>query len=557
MDGTPIGNAQQILDDADPVFRAIAAQDGAPLPDGAGCWFAPAEDTAFAVPGPRVACGPVRLGIAADQETWLVGRVSYSGMPGDTMTGRLAALDAVAALKPASLNRPDGDRPPSVVPTIGTSGVRDADGRLLGNVEAFLVEADQAFAAAARGQEITTTADSRCALGIRQVDRAGVGIRQSTGRLWCGPARTRGAEPGAQWVPDALSVQAGDSLVRAVLAAPDLPGTLKAEQLPAAEQLYRPDGRVPDPAASALAAPPAAAQDPGYLALRDDVDVQGTTVPPTGQPSDPSPVRPTDGRLFTPGLRVTLTELRRAETVGTGESSVVAAAGEQIVAAALTATKVEGVTEASVGTVIVDGSRRPLPGWSAVLDATSLVVSVPAAARSVDLELTFDGRSQIVSLLTGERASQQGDAAVLYRSADTVGISRPVTASLDLPAGKPAVVELLAVQARLAGWLPGRGWAPIGKAFVVLTVDDVRRTTPCCDVQGVTVEPAYLLRTGQASAAPAAAQPGETVVTFLVDQDVTAATLEVRAAASWTANGTVKAGRAQGDPVSLAVGFAP
>lgn len=63
--GLPIGNAQQVLDSADPVFRAIAAADAATLPDDAGCWFAPAADGG-ATDAPRLACGPVALGIAGN-----------------------------------------------------------------------------------------------------------------------------------------------------------------------------------------------------------------------------------------------------------------------------------------------------------------------------------------------------------------------------------------------------------------------------------------------------------------------------------------------------------
>ncbi len=37
VDGAPIVNAQQMLDDAQPQLVAVADDDGAPLPEGAGC----------------------------------------------------------------------------------------------------------------------------------------------------------------------------------------------------------------------------------------------------------------------------------------------------------------------------------------------------------------------------------------------------------------------------------------------------------------------------------------------------------------------------------------
>lgn len=45
VDGRPIVSAGQMLDDANPLFESLAAEDGAPLVEDGRCWLAPAADT--------------------------------------------------------------------------------------------------------------------------------------------------------------------------------------------------------------------------------------------------------------------------------------------------------------------------------------------------------------------------------------------------------------------------------------------------------------------------------------------------------------------------------
>lgn len=413
VDGAPIVNAQQMLDDLTPQFRQVAAQDGAPLTERAGCWFAPPADTgANSVGrGPRVACGPVRLGIAGDEQFWLVTQPSYAGS--GEVRGRVDDFDGVAAVKRSTLNRPDGKRPPADVPVIGADGVRAEDGRLIANADVFIEDASRAFADVARTGQASTADSTRCYFGVREVDRGGTPIRLSTGTTWCGPARTGDSAPGQIWSDYPLSLGSGASLVAAEARRPGITRVGPGQKLPPAETLWRPDGQQ---AAQADLEPPAAkAQGPGFSDVRADLE----------QP--PGLTAPGDGRLVTPALALTLTGLFRGDQVGSGKTALVAAEGEQLVVAAYRAERTPGVNVGSTATLVIDGARRPFGAWSRVAAASWLVVSVPREAQQVELEVLFDGRPQSISLLTGERSPGARRRSTARRNRSASDSSSPCT----------------------------------------------------------------------------------------------------------------------------------
>lgn len=540
VDGAPIVNAQQMLDDLTPQFRQIAAQDGAPLAARAGCWFAPPADaqTSAAARGPRVACGPVRLGIAGDDQFWLVTQPSYAGT--GEVRGRVRDLDGVATIKRSTLNRPDGKRPPAEEPRIGADGVRADDGRLIANAGSFVDAASQAFANAARSGKASTAASTRCYLGVREVDRAGVPIRQSTGTAWCGPVRTRDSTPGQYWSAYPVSLGAGSSLVAVEARRPAITRVGPGTALPPGESLWRPDGQQPDPAAEADLEPPTAdPQRPGFSDVLVDL----------AAPADL--VTPGDGRLITPTLALNLTGLYRGNQVGAGDEALVAAEGEELVVAAYRAERTVGVNASSTATLVVDGNRRPFPAWSRVAAGSWLVVSVPQGAEQVGLEVLFDGRAQTISLLTGERAP--GAPRALYRSLEPVGVGKPVSVRVALPEGDPAGVQLVVVDATLAAWFPGFGWAVADQAFISVGLAELKVDRPCCALAVRDVTPTFVLETEGADAV----KPDErntanglrSAVVFAVADTVTEATLSVGAVASYDG------GQRSGKPVDVALRF--
>lgn len=286
--GEPILDAEQVLADAEPALRTLAASDGAPLGEYAGCWFAPPAADAT-TDAPRVACGPVRLGAAADHQHWVLGDVSWSPTGSGGVTGQLQTLDETAELRPSLLRRPDGRPAPDRVPEIGTDGVRTEAGRLLTNAAALLERADADLFDVTEAVGASTTGSTRCYLGAQEVDRGGSTVRQSTGQLWCGPLLVQASAPGQAWSAFDVRASQGPDIVTAVADAVDLSGLRATQALPPGLVLYRPDAEQPeDGAAAALTPPDAAAQEPGFAALLPEV------------PGAPTLRTPDDGRLVIP-----------------------------------------------------------------------------------------------------------------------------------------------------------------------------------------------------------------------------------------------------------------
>ena len=79
-----------------------------------------------------------------------------------------------------------------------------------------------------------------------------------------------------------------------------------------------------------------------------------------------------------------------------------------------------------------------------------LVLSVPQGARTVDLEVLFEGRAQTISLLTGSHA--QGAPAALYRRSPSVGVGQSIDVTIPLAARQAARTRGTASEARIEAW---------------------------------------------------------------------------------------------------------
>jgi hypothetical protein len=200
---------------------------------------------------------------------------------------------------------------------------------------------------------------------------------------------------------------------------------------------------------------------------------------------------------------------------------------------------------------VVDGEVSPFDGWSGLPATGALTVSVPAEAGDVALEVVFDGLSQKISLLTGERAD--GSPAVLYRDRTTAAIGGEFVAEAAMPAGDPATATGVVGGVRLVAWLEGRGWAPSGRAFLAVDITDWLAEPPCCEVTAATVIPVFTMtpagqpRVDTLLAVDAA---GPTPV-FDVPADFTTGELELRLLVTFQHDG--RPGSAGGDPAPMTV----
>lgn len=488
VDGRPIVNAEVVLDRAEAAFDQIVDADGAEPHDDAGCWFTPAEDDATAR-GPQLACGPVLLGVAGTSEPWVLGTVDYSTSgSGDETTGSFRSLDDVGDPDTGGFARPDGREVPSASDLEpSTAGIRAADGRRLVGAEVAIEAADDDFLDAADDAGASVSDDSACFFGGSRT-RAGQFLAED--EIWCGPVLLLDSDPQEAWTRWSFSVRAGASFALAEASRPSITSLSTTIALDAGLDLARPDGREP-----------ARADDlelPDADAVADDfVDVLEEL------PGTVDLEAPADGRLVIPSRSLTVTGLARVPKIGSGREAVVASKGHELVVVEHEVTPTDGgPLDRGTAQLVVDGRRIPFTDWGSLDGTATLVVSVPDDAREVDLEVLFDGRTQRLSLLTGERAA--GAPAALYRASTSVGVGVELAVSAALPVGDPVSAGGVVTEARVLAWTDEHGWAPDGQAFLVLTTEGWGVDRPCCDLGSVTVTPVFTVTPAGGGAVPGA-----------------------------------------------------
>jgi len=535
--GRPITNAGSILERAESAFADLASADGATPAAGSGCWFAPPVDKASAWQGPRLACGPVLLGVSGTTKPWVIGRALYStNLNGREATGTFDAFESVAAPDTDDFVRPDGRAVPDssrLAPARG--GIRTADGRRLVDDQAVIDTVDGAFMTAVAESGAAGSEGSLCFFGgaTNEADQF-----LTDGSLWCGPVLLGDSAPGALWAQSSFTAGTGDSFAVADATPPPSFELGATSPLPPGVSLVRPDGRQPVDGTGLR--PPVA----GPVARTIEV-----------LPEAPAGVQlqaPADGRLHLPSRTLLLTGLGRIDQAGAEAEEVAVAGGETVVVATFESAAVEGgPADGGTAQLVVDGEASPFDGWSALPATGALTVSVPADAQDVTLEVVFDGLSQKISLLTGERAG--GFPAVLYRDGTTAAIGAEFVAEAAMPAGDGATASGVVGGVRLVAWLDGRGWAAPGRAFLAVDITDWQAEPPCCEVTGAALIPVFTM-------APAGQPRVDTVVAvdaarptpvFDVPADFTAGELELRLLVTFQRDGSP--GSAGGDPVPMAV----
>ena len=537
VDGVPIANASTVLAQAEAVFAELVRADEALPATGAGCWFAPPPSGKGATgrAGPRVACGPVLLGVSGTTKPWVTGTVSYQSRNGEAF-GTFGKLTAVEAVDRGSLSRADGRRPPGrsdlkVPPVV----LRAADGRRLSGDDKVIAAADEAFARAATHAGAALAGDSGCWFGVvaGPPDQ-----RISDSAMWCGPVLLRSSRPDAAWAKWPVSSRSTDWFAVAELQPPSISSITTTVTLAPGTQLYRADGRVA-PDAAGLALPDASPKDPGYTEVLQSLPDGLPTQPPTG-----------DGRLRIPSRQITIEAVARVPKIGSGKDAVVAAQGEELVVARYTRVDPQaGPSDRGTAQLIVGTRRQAFSKWTTLPAMGAFVVSVPKGTTPVLLEVLFDGVTQTVSLATGERSPDA--RAALYRATESIGVGKPFQLSVPLPVGDPAGMTGVVTEVRIEAWRERIGWAAPGQAYLTVKLGSVKTQAPCCAVSNVRVLPTWGLALASGGLAEATTVPGgasDTLV-FDVPESTTTATLQLSATVGYRQGSANKEG--SGGPISI------
>lgn len=511
VDGTPIANGDVVLADAERTLQVIVDADGSSVSDGTACFFAP--DPAGGS-GPRVACGPVLLGISPPDQPWLVGTVDW-GFPDETVSGEFVGFDGTTTGDPGGLRRPDGRAPIEADLAVPTSGLRTVEGARITNAGDTLGATEELLGAAVAEAGAATDEDTACWFEVLVDGRD----RMTTdGTVWCGPVLTLESDPTEPWVTATASESAGEVLSTAVLSPPSSIA-LDTMARGAGATLWRPDGVEP-PDAVDLELPDAPPADPGYAAVLDQplADLRATT--------------PDDGLVRTPDMTWTITGLARTDRLGAGPEAIVAPEDHELVVARSAFTVDEDRSfDPGVATLVVDGRRRPLEVFSEVdTGSTALVVVVPEGADEVVVEVLSHEVSQAISLRTGDK--QPGFPAGMYRSSEPVGVGRALTATVDLPDGEPGRAAATISSVELRGFDDDLGWPAHGEVFAVVTFAALDAETPCCELDDleVTAVPTLAVEGRQREVLA----EGSDTVTWAVPADATHVDLALRAEAAWT-----------------------
>jgi hypothetical protein len=311
----------------------------------------------------------------------------------------------------------------------------------LGNAEAAIADADARFLADSLGAA-DRTPGARCyfvELGAAYANQVA-----------CGPL-VHPDEASAQGPWDLYPARVENGELR--LAKP------REGQLVDTARLWRPDDLRP-PQAEDVAA--GATANPGFSTQLSSGELDGA--------------RTTDGFVLAGTAKVAVTGIAHPDEV-TDERDVTrtAPAGYRLVAANLQLDGVEGTTlEVLSGQDRVDVTPTVAPDGNFYRSGWLVAVAHDDGVDPV-LEVTYRGRAQRLSLATGERL---GDDPLLYHprsqaiDREIAGVDVPIT--VPIPAPHPGEVHLgsyTVARADLRSFDPNLGWAPPGRAWLVVGID--------------------------------------------------------------------------------------
>ncbi len=468
-----IANPDEILVEAEELFRDTATVDGATVVDDARCFFGPDNGLV------GVFCGPVWLGRSNDDEPWLLMNVNYDIIDQEAV-GQVDSVRTTTGAEPRSLSRPDGARPAEVPsPVHPATGPRLADGSLLLDPENVIGETEAAFAAyltAPTDDPLTAADDPACFL--RQGPDLIHDLPVTDSNLWCGPARTADSRDDRIWLPVNVSLEPGPTYGSSQFESAQVFSS-NLQALPEGATLFRPDGATP-PDADGVNRPPVATDFATVVDYRLSID--------GSQPA-------ATGRLVTDRYEIEFDSLVRTDQIGSGAQSFAAPPDHDLVVAGVAPSERPASPR---GVLVVDGSERPLPNWRSGDGGATLVVVVPSSAREVAMTVENNGRPQTISLLDGTLGD--GFPLALYRP--EVQLNEPFSLRIDMPVGEAVLVSGVLETALWSAVDGERNWLPEGESDLLFTFDDWDVDRPCCDVRVDDVVPTFTLTAGAVSPAP-------------------------------------------------------
>ena len=549
VDGAPISNSQQIIDQADAELAAMAAADGAVLDGSEACFFAPTAGR-----GPSLLCGPIWLGVSPEEEPWVEVRVDYR-TDGDSAIGEVGTgMGTTETLPRRQLTRPDGKRPATPGdPTYSTDGVRSDTGFRFEDPDAVLASAEQFVADVDTDEALTVESSPSCFFAENVAEN---GRRTVENTLWCGPALTASSSPDEIWAKVSIRTEVGDHFGSGI-ATPDSVDSDRTWPPPEEATLIRPDGTSP-PTETSLSPPPLPTDALGITTGDSTVSTSGS------------------GVLATSAYRLEFTGFARGAELGKGAGSYVAPANHDVIVATIAASDQRSKPVDAV--VEIDGKNQRVDDWRTSDEVTHLVVVAPSSAASVDLVVTDNGAQQTISLLDGVK--QPGFPAGLYREDQTV--NEPFVVRVSMPAGDDAVVSGTVEAATWSAVDDANEWLADGQALLSLEMKDLNTERPCCDVKVDDIALSYVLSGSETppdppedqdpdSTVPEPEPPepanppdryepqnpddnfGRTPLQFLVDESLNGADLEISVTVTISVDGEQQQIRAE--PMIVELGF--
>jgi hypothetical protein len=305
----------------------------------------------------------------------------------------------------------------AVLTACGSPAVTHA-GHDIADAGKFLSTLDAAFRndATAGDEPANLHAQARCYLATSGEDH------DISAHAFCGPVLHQFGDVNKPW--DSYRITFGGTSDSPTLHASG--HATVGVQLPSGSTLVRTDGKTPPSGRDGLTVPPPPALDPGAAMTLDEE---------TGDKLTPI----TDGRLIGYSYSFQERGVARLNVVGRDREQRRAADGQKLLLIRYDYAAPEGSdTDPVLATLVVDGARTTLNDVVKPGDGQLLVVSVPATAAKVQLELADAGVEQHLDLATGQRESDA--AAVLYRKGQSLqaqddgsGVSVAVNKEFSLP----------------------------------------------------------------------------------------------------------------------------
>ncbi|MBE1605109.1 hypothetical protein [Actinopolymorpha pittospori] len=241
----------------------------------------------------------------------------------------------------------------------------------------------------------------------------------------------------------------------------------RGTNLPAGIRIFRIDEKEPPKGGADLVPPPPPAARPGLIATPDEVEIKGAK-------------KPSDGYVVTPIEQISVDQAGTVSQVVTDEGTRSPAKGEQFRVLVLSfspgpfADDYEGtyndsdLVDPTVSYSVKVGSDRQPLDWGLGHRPKNLVVSAHTGVEP-ELVATVLGKDQSLSVTSGSRTSEV--ATAFYASSSEAVLNRAYPKDTYQQGDFRFSYSALFTSATLSPFDPKRGWAPDGKSWLSLGMD--------------------------------------------------------------------------------------